>query len=225
MASTPRLVARSSPPRSVGTPPAARRCRGPSRSRRGWRSSGCEHGELHRLVALLLAARQVDVERAVEEAPVEADPLRLVTVASSSTRRRRDRPRRDASSRTSDRRTPGTSVGYCMARNSPAWARSHVRQREQVDAVERHRPAGHLVARAAHDHVRQRRLARAVRSHHGVHLAGAHREVDARAGSPARRRSPAGPRSPASLSLAPRLTACPPRSHLDTTSPSTTDTS
>ena len=25
----------------------------------------------------------------------------------------------------SSRETPGTSVGYCMARNKPAWARCH----------------------------------------------------------------------------------------------------
>ncbi len=38
---------------------------------------GCQHGELQRLVALLLAAGQVDVERPVQEPLVEADPIGL----------------------------------------------------------------------------------------------------------------------------------------------------
>ena len=36
-----------------------------------------QHGELQRLVALLLATRQVDVERAVQQALVEPDALGL----------------------------------------------------------------------------------------------------------------------------------------------------
>ena len=42
-----------------------------------------------------------------------------------------------------------------------------------------HAAAEHLVAGPAGDHVGQRRLARAVRAHHDVHLAGADGEVDA----------------------------------------------
>ena len=42
---------------------------------------------------------------------------------------------------------------------------------QQVDAVEGHRTAQDLVAGATHQHVGQRALARAVRSHDGVDLA------------------------------------------------------
>ena len=84
-----------------------------------------EHRELQRLVALLLAARQVDVERPVEEALVEADARRLGDAARLEPVGRVGPGRRSASVSTSSRRTPGTSVGYCMARYSPAAARSH----------------------------------------------------------------------------------------------------
>jgi hypothetical protein len=52
------------------------------------------------------------------------------------------------------------------------------RERQQVLAIEGDAAAEHLVARLAHQHVRQRRLARAIRPHHRVHLAAAHDEVD-----------------------------------------------
>ena len=86
---------------------------------------GAEHAELQRLVALLLAARQVDVERPVEEALVEADALGLgCTEASRSSVERPAATK--ASSSTSINDTPGTSIGYCIARKRPACARCHV---------------------------------------------------------------------------------------------------
>ena len=86
---------------------------------------GLEHAQLQRLVALLLAARQVDVERAVQEPLVEADALGLGRPCGSRmSAKSRPLARKDSVKRSS-RDTPGTSVGYCMARNSPAWARSH----------------------------------------------------------------------------------------------------
>ena len=84
-----------------------------------------------------------------------------------------------ASRSMSSRATPGTSVGYCRTRCSPAAARSHVGMAEHVDAVERHRALEHLVAGLAHHDRRQRALAGAVRTHDGVHLAARHGEVDA----------------------------------------------
>ena len=53
-----------------------------------------QHGQLQRLVALLLAAGQVDVERPVQQRCVEADPRRLggeptVDVVASRRRGRR----------------------------------------------------------------------------------------------------------------------------------------
>ncbi len=53
------------------------------------------------------------------------------------------------------------------------------RQPEELVAVDRDRTARHLVLAAAHERVRQRRLARTVRAHQRVHLAGADLEVDA----------------------------------------------
>ena len=50
---------------------------------------------------------------------------------------------------------------------------------EQVLALVENLPFGDLVAGMAGDGARQRALARAVRPHDGVHLAGLHREVDA----------------------------------------------
>ena len=52
-------------------------------------------------------------------------------------------------------------------------------QVEQVLPAVEHRAAGHLVGRVAGQHLGQRALARAVRAHDGVHLAGVDREVDA----------------------------------------------
>ena len=111
---------------------------------------GSQHGQLQRLVALLLAAGQVDVERPVEEALVEADPLGLGRQPCGERRRcgRRGRERLGAARRRGA--TPGTSVGYCMARNRPAAARSHGVEGEHVDAVEGDRAAEHLVAGPAH---------------------------------------------------------------------------
>jgi hypothetical protein len=51
--------------------------------------------------------------------------------------------------------------------------------REQVDVAEQHLPGGHLVVRMPGQHFGERALARAVRPHDRVHLAGAHRQVDA----------------------------------------------
>ena len=46
-------------------------------------------------------------------------------------------PRADSASRSmSSTATPGTSVGYCMTRCSPAAARSHAGIPEHVDTVE-----------------------------------------------------------------------------------------
>ena len=98
-----------------------------------------EHGELQRLVALLLATRQVDVERAVQEPLLEADALGLGAQRSRAAPRCRVRDEASASPSTSSSITPGTSVGYCITRCSPATARSPCRQREHVDAVERDR--------------------------------------------------------------------------------------
>ena len=84
-----------------------------------------------------------------------------------STARRRRRP----ASSTSSSDTPGTSVGYCMARNRPAWARCHGAMASTSTPSRVTDPAEDLVAGPAHDHVGQRRLARPVGAHDRVDLA------------------------------------------------------
>ena len=87
---------------------------------------GPQHAELQRLVALLLAARQVDVERPVEEAGVEADALGLGDDAHAANVGEVAAGGLEGLARAaSSSDTPGTSVGYCMARNRPACARCH----------------------------------------------------------------------------------------------------
>ena len=53
------------------------------------------------------------------------------------------------------------------------------RQAQELLTVDRDRATSHLVLVAAHERVRQRRLAGSVRSHDRVHLTGTHLEVDA----------------------------------------------
>ena len=69
---------------------------------------------------------------------------------------------------------PGTGTpGTCLRARAPRAPG------EQILAVVEHLAAGHLVAVAAGQHLRQRALAGAVRPHDRVHLARLHREVDA----------------------------------------------
>ena len=75
--------------------------------------------------------------------------------------------------------TPGISTGYWNARNSPSAARSSGSIARRSTPVQRRRALGHLVAVAARQHVAERRLARAVRPHDRMHLAGPNLEVDA----------------------------------------------
>ena len=56
-----------------------------------------------------------------------------------------------------------------------ALFRLHV---EQVIALQRRFAVGHLIAVAARENVRERRFARAVGAHDGMHLAGFDRQVD-----------------------------------------------
>ena len=141
---------------------------------------GCEHRELHRLGALLLAAGELVVDAARRG----ARRARRARAASARDRvvqtgRRRRRARASRRRRASSSGTPGTSTGYCIARNSPRCARCHVGSPRSSSPSIVTEPRGDLVVAAAHERVRQRRLARAVRAHQRVHLARAHLEVDA----------------------------------------------
>ena len=75
--------------------------------------------------------------------------------------------------------TPGISIGYWKARNTPAAARSRRVHGEQVLAVPGDRACRHLVVLLAGEHVSERRLAGAVRAHDGMDLALGQLEVEA----------------------------------------------
>ena len=77
-----------------------------------------------------------------------------------------------------DTETPGTSTGYCMARNSPARARSSTVIASTSAPSRVTVPRGDRVLRVAGDRVGQRRLARAVGAHDRVRLAVADGERD-----------------------------------------------
>jgi hypothetical protein len=79
--------------------------------------------QLQGLVPLLLPARQVDVEGPVAESLVEPDALGLGDGGPEAVETH-CRGKLWASTSSTD--TPGTSMGYCIARNRPAWARRHV---------------------------------------------------------------------------------------------------
>ena len=67
--------------------------------------------------------------------------------------------------------TPGISIGYWKARNRPAGGALARVEPEDVLAVEQHLALGDLVVFLAGEHIAQRRLARAVAAHHGMHFA------------------------------------------------------
>ena len=141
---------------------------------------GCEHRELHGLGALLLAAGELVVDaagRGARRARRARAPRRATRVVQTGRVDAARAHRRAPTSVSSG--TPGTSTGYCIARNSPRCGALPRGQPEQLLAVDRDRTGGHLVVAAPHQRVRERRLPRSVRAHERVHLARAHLEVDA----------------------------------------------
>ncbi len=136
-----------------------------------------EHAQLQRLVLLLLAARQVDVDGPHQQLGVEGEPLGLG---------RDRRPHQlGVAARGPDGRGQQVLHGHArhlgrvlQRQEQPGVRPLPGRHGQHVGAVERHRPAEHLVAGPAHDHVRQGRLARAVGAHDRVDLARANRQVD-----------------------------------------------
>ena len=143
-----------------------------------YRIAGSQHPELEDLVAFLLPSGQVDVERPVQEPWFDADPLRL---GGQHGRHGVDAAPRSAGrfgghrGQAHSRHLGGLLEGEEQAGLGPLPGL----QAEQVDPVEGDLPAGHLVARSAHQHVGQGRFAGTVGSHHGVDLAGADLQVDA----------------------------------------------
>ncbi len=137
-----------------------------------------EHTQLQRLVALLLTTGEIDVQGPRKEALVESDALRLghhqrVHVAA--------RPPRGDEGLVQHRlqRHTGHFRGVLHRQEKAGPGPLPGGQAQQVEPVEGDRSAEDLITGLAHEHMRQRRLARAVRAHDGVHLAASHNEVDA----------------------------------------------
>ena len=139
---------------------------------------GQEDAELEGLVALLLAAGQVDVEGPGQEALVEADALGLDhhalphvggVAAGGGDRGREEVLQRHA----------GDLGRVLHGQEQPGLGPLPRGHGQDVLAVHGHRAARDLVARATHDHVGQGGLARPVGAHDGVDLAALHGQVEA----------------------------------------------
>ena len=143
-----------------------------------------EQRHLEDLVALLLAAREAFVDRAAQHALVDVEELRLL-LDQLHELHRVELGQALVLALGVDRRLEEVGVVHAgnldrvLERHEHAFAGAlvgiHV---EQVLAVEGDVAAGHLVLRVAGQRTRQRALARAVRPHDGVHLAGVDGEVD-----------------------------------------------
>ena len=135
-----------------------------------------QHCELQRLAALLLTARQVHIERTVQQALVETDTFRL--------RPHDSRDRGWVVAASSERRLehvvelhPGDLDGVLQSQEQTglgAFPRLHC---QQVHTVQGHRPTGDLVTGTAGEHVRQRGLAGPVGTHHRMNLTGADDQI------------------------------------------------
>ena len=139
----------------------------PSRSRRGWRgrARAAPSAGSRSLLAPKAGVHSRNRTRGSETVPIfswHAEELDQVVLALAEGGRPCSRP--SAGSRYSRRRSPGTGTpGHALLR---ALLRLEL---EQVPGRRVRRPAaGHLVRRVADEHLRQRRLARAVRPHDRV---------------------------------------------------------
>ena len=144
-----------------------------------------EHGHLQDLVALLLAAREADVDRALEHLGVDVELARLLADQLEEVG--------GADLVLAARLALGVERGAQEGHVADARDLDRVLERqeqarrrpllglhaEQVVAVERRGAVRDHVAVAPGQDVGQRRLARAVRAHDGVHAAGGDVEVDA----------------------------------------------
>ncbi len=135
-----------------------------------------QHTQLQGLVALFLAAGQVDVEGTFEELGTEPDALGFdphPLTDFGRVLRGTDRCRQQVAE--CDTRNLGRVLhGEEQAGLGPLPGRLV----EQLDVVDANRAAEHLIARTAGDHVRQGGLARTVRPHDCVHFAGGDLQVD-----------------------------------------------
>ena len=153
---------------------------------------GPEHAELDHLGALALAAREVDVERPAQQAGVEADGLGLLDHALLQRERRLGADVAHAAAGGRGQQRVQAHAGHLdrvlQREEQPGPRPLPRRQAGQLLPVHGDGARGHLGAGPAHERVGQGALARAVGAHDHVHLAAAHREVDAVQHLPAARR-------------------------------------
>ena len=144
-----------------------------------------EHRHLEDLVALLLATREAEVDRAahdlrtpldhLELALEEIDEIHRVDLLLTSrlpqlvVRGAQEVGVRDA----------GDLDGVLEGKKDTGLGTLLGLEIEQILAQIRHRAGGHGVGRVTGQHLRERALARAVGTHDGMHLAGVDREVNA----------------------------------------------
>ena len=148
------------------------------------RKARLQNRKLEHFVALLLAAGETDIERALQHVVADAERARLLAddaqelhgvelVLAPAAAQRIERGAQEghgAHTRNLDRILEGEEEpgGRALLRL----------QLQQVPAVIEHLAPVHRVALAAGEHIGERALAGPVRPHHGMHLAGADREID-----------------------------------------------
>ncbi len=144
-----------------------------------------EHRHLENLVALLLAAREADIDGALQKIVVDLQKLQLrahgfeelagveLTLAARAAARVHGGAQEIHV-------VHAGNLDRILERQEDAGARPLVgRERQQVAPLVEHAALGHLVAGLAGQDARERAFARAVRAHDRMHLAGRDGKVDA----------------------------------------------
>ena len=159
---------------------------------------GLEDGHLQDLVALLLAAGEALVEVAVGEGRVHAEPLHPVHDGQAQLEHGQvdALAGRQRLAQELDDRDAGDLLGVLEGEEHAGLGPHLGGPVGDVVALVEDAPAGDLVLRVGQQGVGERRLARAVGAHDGVHLAGLHDQVDAPEDLPPSEDRPGGPAAP-----------------------------
>ena len=142
---------------------------------------GLEDGHLQDLVALLLAAGEALVEVAVGEGGVHAEALHPLHDGQAQLEHRQvdALAGRQRLAQELDDRDAGDLLRVLEGQEHAGLGPDLGRPVGDVVALVQDAPARDLVLGVGQQGVGEGRLARAVRAHHGVHLAGLHDQVDA----------------------------------------------
>src|SRR3984957_15716904 len=143
-----------------------------------------EQRHLQDFIALLLAAREADIDWPTQHLLVDAELGRGLAHLLDEFRRRELRLAAllalsvERGAQEVHRADAGDFQRILECEENTLGGALVGLERKQILALERHRAARHLVGLLAREHVRERRLARSVRAHDGVHLALVHGEVE-----------------------------------------------